>query len=227
MNVSFCLPILVCPCVVIHRRTSFMRLYLLPLQYLVTPVGAHRNTSVDWPAKIYIHQFCMGTRYRLEDLPRAMADRDGCRESQKNPCSWHALMMILCKFDIIVSVFIRNVYSNLFGLVSLFNDISTFVGYLLSKSSLWNNSSGTGCLKKHGTNVTANVLFFVSDTKIVYNSNYQSSITMPWTREEKYFAWLLIWTQNHLKLSENICNDNDSLLRHETQKKKIACCGPI
>ena len=159
MNVNFCLPILVCPCVVIHRRTSFMKLYLLPLQYPVKTVGTHRNTSVDWPTKTYILLFCMVTGYRLEDLPRAMADRDGCRESQKNPCSRHALMMILCKFDIIASVFIINVHSNLFGLVSLFNDISTFVGYLQSKSSLWINSSGTGCLKIHGTNVTANVLF--------------------------------------------------------------------
>ena len=32
------------------------------------------------------------------------------------------------------------------------------------------------------------VFFFVSDLKIVYDNNYQSSITMPWTREGKYFA---------------------------------------
>ena len=25
---------------------------------------------------------------------------------------------------------------------------------------------------------------------------------MPWTREEKYFAQLLIWRQNHSKLSQ-------------------------
>ena len=30
-----------------------------------------------------------------------------------------------------------------FGLVSLFNDISTFVGYLMPKSSLAKDSSGT------------------------------------------------------------------------------------
>ena len=38
---------------------------------------------------------------------------------------------------------------------------------------------------------------------------------MPKTREEKYFASLLIWRQNHLKLSLKIDND---LLRQETQK---------
>ena len=59
------------------------------------------------------------------------------------------------------------------------------------------------------------------------NHNYKSSITMPWTREEKYFASLLIWRQNPLKFSQNKCNhlyDNDLLLRQETQKK-VACPG--
>ena len=32
------------------------------------------------------------------------------------------------------------------------------------------------------------VFFFVSDLKIVYDKNYKSSITMPWTREEKIFC---------------------------------------
>ena len=35
--------------------------------------------------------------------------------------------------------------------------------------------------------------FFVSDLKIVSYNNYSSSITMPWTREEKYFVSFLIW----------------------------------
>ena len=50
-------------------------------------------------------------------------------------------------------------------------------------------------LKIYGTHVTADnstnnnvVFFFVSDLKIVYNNNYKSSITMPWTREEKTFC---------------------------------------
>ena len=65
----------------------------------------------------------------------------------------------------------------------------------------------TGCLNINGTHVTANnsttnkdMLFSVSDLKIVYYNNYQSSITRPWTRKEKYFASLLIWRQNHSKL---------------------------
>ena len=44
------------------------------------------------------------------------------------------------------------------------------------------------------------VFFFLSDLKIVYYNNYYNSITMRWTREEKYFASLLIWRQNHTKL---------------------------
>ena len=50
-------------------------------------------------------------------------------------------------------------------------------------------------MSQYGTHVTANnstnnnvVFFFVSDLKIAYYNNYQSLITMPWTREEKYFA---------------------------------------
>ena len=65
----------------------------------------------------------------------------------------------------------------------------------------------TGYLSICRTYVTANnsinynvLLFFVSNLKIVYYNNYQSSIIMPWTREEKYFASLIIWRQNHSKL---------------------------
>ena len=39
--------------------------------------------------------------------------------------------------------------------------------------------------------------FFVSDFKIVYYKSYWSSITMPRIRDEKYFASLLHWWQNH------------------------------
>ena len=62
-------------------------------------------------------------------------------------------------------------------------------------------------LNIHGTHVTANnstnnnvVFFFVSDLQIVYYNNYQSLIPMFWTRQEKYFALLFIWRQNHSKL---------------------------
>ena len=30
--------------------------------------------------RLYIHQLCVDTEYSLEDLPRAMADRDGWQE---------------------------------------------------------------------------------------------------------------------------------------------------
>ena len=50
-----------------------------------------------------------------------------------------------------------------------------------------------GCFNIHETHVTASdstynniVLFFVSDLKIEYYNN--SSITIPWTREEKIFC---------------------------------------
>ena len=69
-----------------------------------------------------------------------------------------------------------------------------------------------GCLNIRGTYVTSsnstdnNVLFFsVLNLKIIYYSKYQSSITIPWTREE-YFASQPIRRQNHLKLSQNIYN---------------------
>ena len=78
-------------------------------------------------------------------------------------------------------------------MISIFPDIHFFRSL---ETVLW---TLTECLNIHGTHVTANIstnnnfmFFFVSDLKIVYNNNYLSSITMPWTREEKYFASLLI-----------------------------------
>ena len=44
------------------------------------------------------------------------------------------------------------------------------------------------------------MFFFLSDLKIVYDNNYKSLITVPWTREETYLASLLIRRQNHSKL---------------------------
>ena len=40
----------------------------------------HGYPSVGRPAKTYIHQLCEDTDCHLEDLPHAMADRDGWRE---------------------------------------------------------------------------------------------------------------------------------------------------
>ena len=70
---------------------------------------------------------------------------------------------------------------------------------------MW-NTVYIGCFNIHGTHVTSNnspnnnvLYFFVLDLKIVYYNNYLSSTTMPWTIEEKYFASLIIWGQNHSK----------------------------
>ena len=43
----------------------------------------HGYPSVGRPAKTYIHQLCEDTDCHLEDLPHAMADRDGWRERVK------------------------------------------------------------------------------------------------------------------------------------------------
>ena len=48
------------------------------------------QTSVGWPAKTHINQFCVDIGSHLEDLLRAMT-----RESQKNLCYQHNLMIII------------------------------------------------------------------------------------------------------------------------------------
>ena len=45
------------------------------------------HTSVGWPAKTYIQQLCVDTGCRLQDLPKAMANRDGWRERFKGICT--------------------------------------------------------------------------------------------------------------------------------------------
>ena len=63
-----------------------------------------------------------------------------------------------------------------------------------STAFLWQFSS-IGSLNIHGTYVIVNystnnnvVFFFVSDLKIVYYNNYQFSISIPLTREERIFC---------------------------------------
>ena len=41
-------------------------------------------TSIDGHARTYLHQLCADKGYSLENLPRAMDDRDGWRESGKS-----------------------------------------------------------------------------------------------------------------------------------------------
>ena len=64
-------------------------------------------------ARTYIQQLCADTGCSPEDLPKAMDDREGWRER------------------------VRMIW---FG---LFSDVSTFMGYLLRKSSLWQNRRDT------------------------------------------------------------------------------------
>ena len=41
---------------------------------------SYGRAKAGWPARLYIQQLCVDTRYSLEDLPGAMVDRDGWRE---------------------------------------------------------------------------------------------------------------------------------------------------
>ena len=67
----------------------------------------------------YIQQICADTGCSLEVLPEAMDDREGWRERVRDICLvW-------------------------FGLVSLFNGISTLYGYLMPKQFSLKNSSCT------------------------------------------------------------------------------------
>ena len=66
--------------------------------YVIQWTATQRHTNVGRPAKTYIIYLCADTGWRLEDLPRAMADRDGLRGWKKRtPCFRHALMMMMMK----------------------------------------------------------------------------------------------------------------------------------
>ena len=58
----------------------------------VTP-PTYQYTTVSWTAKTYIHQLCVDTRCRLEELPR-LTDSQREKESQWNPYCWSTLMII-------------------------------------------------------------------------------------------------------------------------------------
>ena len=65
---------------------------------------------------------------------------------------------------------------------------------MLLISTGWLNVDGTRVTANNSTNINNVVSFFVSDLKRVYYNIilYQSSVTVPWTKGEKYFALLLI-----------------------------------
>ena len=56
-------------------------------------IPTHGHTSISWPTKSYIHQFCADTRGHVENLSLAMVKKAGWWESQENPCYWHKMMM--------------------------------------------------------------------------------------------------------------------------------------
>ena len=64
-----------------HMRHSLMNPYIWMCQC--------------WPTNKGLHQLCAATGCRLEDLPRAMDNRDGWWESQWTPCYLHDLMMMM------------------------------------------------------------------------------------------------------------------------------------
>ena len=94
--------------------------------FLWTP--SHGRAKVGQAARIYIQLLCADTGYSLEDLPGAMGDRDGWQERPGRS-------VLAAQHDD------DDIYTNCksawlhtcrrFGLVSLFNDISTLVGYLM------------------------------------------------------------------------------------------------
>ena len=74
-----------------------MTIYYVPfVQYLrkklskLLCTSTYGYSNVSWQAKTYIHRFCVDTGCCLEDLPRAMANRDSWCERIKG----RSLMMI-------------------------------------------------------------------------------------------------------------------------------------
>ena len=78
----------------------------------------HWHASVGRPAKIYIKQLSADTRYRLEDLPRAMAEKEWCvcmcvcvcvcvSVRREDPCCQYALMMMMMILIIIIINFLH------------------------------------------------------------------------------------------------------------------------
>ena len=80
---------------------------------LWTPTYGH--TSINWPAKTYIHRFCVDTGYHLENLPKAMANRDRWCEKVKGIPTvgmlWWSLNSIWPSFiiDVFFFTFIKKI----------------------------------------------------------------------------------------------------------------------
>ena len=95
---------------------------------IILCISTHWHASVNRQAKIYMHKLCADTGYNLEYQPGAMDDRNGWRESENTVQLYGSMMiMIPCK-DVRPSHKGKNECTG--ALVSLFNCISTFEGYL-------------------------------------------------------------------------------------------------
>ena len=129
--------------------------------HLWTP--SHGRAKAGWPALIYIQQLCEDTGCSPEDLPKAMNNRERWWERVRDICAdgttrwwwlkyidiiyfvwivlfksilWLSLYCIYFSyllFKLISPNFSMLTKDELIGLVSLFNGISTFVGYLIPK----------------------------------------------------------------------------------------------
>ena len=88
-------------------------------------IPLHGRASVGWPTRTYLQQLCTDTGYSLEDLQEAMDDRDKWRERVREI---RAISTWWWWWWWYINEWIDLVY-----LVSLFNGISTFVGYLMPK----------------------------------------------------------------------------------------------
>ena len=66
--------------------------------------STHRRTSIDWPARTWMHQLCVDTECCQEDLPGTMdgwRERERERESHRNPCYQHDWIMPMMLSDCI------------------------------------------------------------------------------------------------------------------------------
>ena len=75
----------------------------------------------------------------------------------------------------------------------------------------------------HGNSIH-NIIPLLNKTNIHY-SNYYSSITMSWTREEKCFTWLLIWRQKSFKTISELMQliNTEMIYPWDKKLKKFAC----
>ena len=60
--------------------------------------------NVDWPVRTYIHQLCADAKRCLENLPGAINDREGWRESEVTPSDQHDLKIMIMIIYIYICV---------------------------------------------------------------------------------------------------------------------------